>query len=272
MESPRTRGRGDSCPGRPRWVHVLLRHRHTPVSARASCRSTAACFTGSKFPRSPGPERCAQAGKKNRQLRRVDDARPARPGACRHTDRTSLNHGARVLQPCSEHRSSDKSCVRSPAWPGPPPQLPDLGNGIPVGLCSVNGERRAQPTSRQGSRLNNLGSRLSRRLLRSVGCGEPVPYLLLADKHTYRCRNWDQLVERLVWAHRTSCTTAKAWRTTIDSAPPSGLKPPRWWRQRPRSRSPIRSSLRGPFARSVRSGCSRGAPGLRAPGASTSGG
>ena len=47
-----------------------------------------------------------------------------------------------------------------------------------------------------------------------------MPYLLLTDEHTYRCRNWDQLVERLVWAHRSGYTTAKARRTTLDSDRP----------------------------------------------------
>jgi hypothetical protein len=47
-----------------------------------------------------------------------------------------------------------------------------------------------------------------------------VPYPLLADERTYRCRNWDQLVERLVWAHRSGYTTAKPRRTTLDSDRP----------------------------------------------------
>jgi hypothetical protein len=47
-----------------------------------------------------------------------------------------------------------------------------------------------------------------------------VPYLLRADDHTYRCRSWEQLVERLVWAHRSGYTTAKARRTTMDSDRP----------------------------------------------------
>jgi hypothetical protein len=47
-----------------------------------------------------------------------------------------------------------------------------------------------------------------------------VPYVLLADQRTYRCRNWDQLVERLVWAHQAGYTTAKARRTTMDSDRP----------------------------------------------------
>lgn len=48
----------------------------------------------------------------------------------------------------------------------------------------------------------------------------PVPYVLLADQRTYRCRSWDQLDERLVWAHRSGYTTAKARRTTMDSDRP----------------------------------------------------
>jgi RecB family endonuclease NucS len=45
-------------------------------------------------------------------------------------------------------------------------------------------------------------------------------YLLLADDHTYRCRDWDQPVEKLLWAHQSGCTTAKARRTTMDSDRP----------------------------------------------------
>jgi hypothetical protein len=40
----------------------------------------------------------------------------------------------------------------------------------------------------------------------------PVPYLLQADENTYRCRDWDHLVERLVWAHRSGYKTAKGIR------------------------------------------------------------
>ena len=47
-----------------------------------------------------------------------------------------------------------------------------------------------------------------------------MPYLLLADDHTYRCRNWEQLVERLVWAHQNGYRTAKARRTTWESDRP----------------------------------------------------
>jgi hypothetical protein len=47
-----------------------------------------------------------------------------------------------------------------------------------------------------------------------------VPYLLLADDRTYRCRNWDQLVERMVWARRSGYATAKARRTTWESDRP----------------------------------------------------
>ena len=47
-----------------------------------------------------------------------------------------------------------------------------------------------------------------------------MPYRLLADDHTYRRRNWDQLVERLVWAHRSGFRTAKARQTTWESDRP----------------------------------------------------
>jgi hypothetical protein len=48
-----------------------------------------------------------------------------------------------------------------------------------------------------------------------------VSYLLVADENTYRCRNWDQLVERLAWAHRSEIQDgSKAWRTTIDNDRP----------------------------------------------------
>jgi hypothetical protein len=47
-----------------------------------------------------------------------------------------------------------------------------------------------------------------------------VPYLLLADDHTYRCRHWDQLVERLVWAHQNGYRTAKERRTAWESDRP----------------------------------------------------
>jgi hypothetical protein len=44
-----------------------------------------------------------------------------------------------------------------------------------------------------------------------------VPYLLIADNETHRCRTWDQLVERLVWARQNDYTTAKARRTIWES-------------------------------------------------------
>jgi hypothetical protein len=47
-----------------------------------------------------------------------------------------------------------------------------------------------------------------------------VPYLLLADEHTYGCRNWGDLAARLVWAHQRGYATAKARRTTLDSDRP----------------------------------------------------
>jgi hypothetical protein len=46
-------------------------------------------------------------------------------------------------------------------------------------------------------RIRGSLARLERRSL-GTGSDGPVPYLLLADDHTYRCRTWDQLVERLV--------------------------------------------------------------------------
>ena len=47
-----------------------------------------------------------------------------------------------------------------------------------------------------------------------------MPYLLLADEHTYRCRNRDQLVQRLVWAHKNGYRAAKARRTAWESDRP----------------------------------------------------
>jgi hypothetical protein len=47
-----------------------------------------------------------------------------------------------------------------------------------------------------------------------------VTYLLLADDKTYRCRNWDDLTERLVWAHRQGFTSAKARRTAWEEDRP----------------------------------------------------
>jgi hypothetical protein len=44
-----------------------------------------------------------------------------------------------------------------------------------------------------------------------------VPYLLLADGHTYRCR-WEHQVEQLAWAHQNGYRTAKARRTTFEAA------------------------------------------------------
>jgi hypothetical protein len=47
-----------------------------------------------------------------------------------------------------------------------------------------------------------------------------VPYLLVADHSVYRCRSWDQLVERLVWAHRQGYRSAKARRTAWEEDRP----------------------------------------------------
>ena len=35
-------------------------------------------------------------------------------------------------------------------------------------------------------------------------------YMLLAAKHSYGCRTWDDLVDRLVWARDQGYTSAKA--------------------------------------------------------------
>lgn len=37
-------------------------------------------------------------------------------------------------------------------------------------------------------------------------------YLLLADSHTFKCRTWDDLAPRLVWAREKGYSTAKARR------------------------------------------------------------
>ena len=47
-----------------------------------------------------------------------------------------------------------------------------------------------------------------------------MPYLLLADDHTYRCRNWDNLAQRLWWAHRQGFRSAKARRTAWEEDRP----------------------------------------------------
>ena len=47
-----------------------------------------------------------------------------------------------------------------------------------------------------------------------------MPYLLLADDHTYRCRNWDDLAERLVWAHHRGFRSAMARRTAWEEDRP----------------------------------------------------
>jgi hypothetical protein len=47
-----------------------------------------------------------------------------------------------------------------------------------------------------------------------------VSYLLLADDKTYRCRSWDDLAERLVWAHRQGFRSATARRTAWDEDRP----------------------------------------------------
>jgi hypothetical protein len=47
-----------------------------------------------------------------------------------------------------------------------------------------------------------------------------VSYLLLADDRVYRCRNWDDLTERLVWAHPQGFTSAKARRTAWEEDRP----------------------------------------------------
>lgn len=40
----------------------------------------------------------------------------------------------------------------------------------------------------------------------------PWGYLLLADSHTFVCRTWDDLAEKLVWARQECYRTAKARR------------------------------------------------------------
>jgi hypothetical protein len=47
-----------------------------------------------------------------------------------------------------------------------------------------------------------------------------VAYLLLADDHTCRCRTWNQLAERLLWAHRQGFTSAKARHTAWEEDRP----------------------------------------------------
>jgi hypothetical protein len=47
-----------------------------------------------------------------------------------------------------------------------------------------------------------------------------VAYLLQADDHIYRCRSWDQLAERLLWAHRQGFRSAKARRTAWEEDRP----------------------------------------------------
>jgi len=39
-----------------------------------------------------------------------------------------------------------------------------------------------------------------------------VSYVLLADAHTFKCRTWDDLAARLVWAREEGYRTAKARR------------------------------------------------------------
>ena len=39
-----------------------------------------------------------------------------------------------------------------------------------------------------------------------------MSYVLLADSHTFKCRTWDDLAARLVWARQEGYATAKARR------------------------------------------------------------
>ena len=39
-----------------------------------------------------------------------------------------------------------------------------------------------------------------------------MSYVLLADAHTFKCRTWDDLAARLVWAREEGYRTAKARR------------------------------------------------------------
>ena len=45
-------------------------------------------------------------------------------------------------------------------------------------------------------------------------------YLLLAENSVYHCRSWDDLAERLVWAHRERFRSAKARRTAWEEDRP----------------------------------------------------
>jgi hypothetical protein len=47
-----------------------------------------------------------------------------------------------------------------------------------------------------------------------------VAYLLLADSKTFRCRNWNDLAQRLIWAHQQGITMAKARRTAWEEDRP----------------------------------------------------
>jgi hypothetical protein len=47
-----------------------------------------------------------------------------------------------------------------------------------------------------------------------------VTYLPQADDKTYRCRNWDDLAQRLVWAHRQDFKPGKARRTAWEEDRP----------------------------------------------------
>jgi hypothetical protein len=47
-----------------------------------------------------------------------------------------------------------------------------------------------------------------------------VSYLLLADDKTYRCRNWDDLAKRLVWARDQGFRSARAGRTAWEEDRP----------------------------------------------------
>ena len=47
-----------------------------------------------------------------------------------------------------------------------------------------------------------------------------MPYLLLADDKTYRCRSWEDLARRLVWAHQQGFRSARARRTAWEEDRP----------------------------------------------------
>ncbi len=47
-----------------------------------------------------------------------------------------------------------------------------------------------------------------------------MSYLLLADDHVFKCRSWDGLADKLVWAHDQGYQSAKARLDVGDHGPP----------------------------------------------------